>query len=70
MNDWSNDSLKVGDLVEVSEYGYMRDEFPTKCGLVLECERPPIGSLFVFNVKVLVGGREVSWPRNALRKLE
>lgn len=71
MNDWSNDLLKEGDLVEIMwETGYMASEVPTKLGLVVQCERPPVNSLMVFNVKLMVDGVITSRPRNSLRRLE
>lgn len=71
MNDWSNDSLAEGDLVEVLwETGYMYLESAPKLGLVLKTDPPARGSLQVYNVKLMVDGREMMRPRHSLRKLE
>lgn len=74
MNDWSNDTLQVGDLVRiyVGPPGYMRDcGIDSKgYGVVTSLDTPPRGSLQTYNVTVLTPGGLITTYRQCLEKLD
>ena len=74
MNDWSNDTLQVGDLVRiyVGPPGYMRDcGIDSKgLGVVISLDTPPRGSLQTYDVTVLTPGGLITTYRQCLEKLD
>lgn len=74
MNDWTNDSLQKGDLVEYMwETGYMALEggrLPMNA-IVLEANPPPLGSHHVYAVQIMLAtGRRTTVPRTSIRKIQ
>lgn len=69
MGDWSNDDLDVGDLVEIFTVSTLRKMETPQLGFVLECHRPPRGSLQVYDVVIMTSDGPVSAPRNYLKKV-
>lgn len=50
--DWSNCSIRPGDLVHV----YSLPQTPA-IGIVISLNKPPVGSLQIYDAQVLVEGR-------------
>lgn len=73
MNDWSNDTLKVGDLVILHSAapGYMRDLLEDKgMGVVVELDTPPRGSLQTYDVTVLTPKGMVKTYRQHIERID
>lgn len=72
MNDWSNDTLQIGDLVILhsASAGYMRDMLSDKgMGVVMRLDTPPLGSLQIYNVTVLTPQGMVNTFRQYIEKV-
>jgi hypothetical protein len=64
MNDWSNDTLAPGDLVHV----YNRPVVP-QWGIVISLDKPPRGSLQVYDAQVLIEGKVVNVYRHDMYRI-
>ena len=64
MNDWSNDSLAPGDLVHV---WISRHSHAT--GIVVSLDKPPKGSLQIYDAQVLIEGRVVNVYRQNIHRI-
>lgn len=51
VNDWSNDNLQPGDLVHI-----WSSENSPLVGIVLSLNKPPVGSLQIYDAQILIGG--------------
>jgi hypothetical protein len=64
MNDWNNDNFAPGDLVHV----YNRPVSP-QTGIVLSLNKPPVGSLQIYDAQVLIEGRVVNVYRHDMYRI-
>lgn len=64
MNDWSNDALVPGDLIHI-----WRSEAPPVLGIVLSLNKPPTGSLQIYDAQVLIGGQIVNVYRQNIYRI-
>jgi hypothetical protein len=64
MNDWSNDTLKPGDLVHV----WSQARSPVT-GIVVSLNTPPKGSLQVYDAQVLIDGAVVNVYRQNMHRI-
>ena len=69
MGDWSNDDLAPGDLVEIFTVSTLRKMEIPQLGFVVECHRPPPGTLQVYDVVIMTSAGMISAPRNYLKKV-
>jgi len=68
MNDWSNDNLQPGDLVRV-RHALGHQPYGMAVGLVVSLNKPPVGSLQIYDAQILIEGHVVSVPRHKLHKI-
>jgi hypothetical protein len=73
VNDWSNDNLQVGDLVQVWSPGqgllvYNRPEV-AMTGIVLSLNKPPVGSLQIYDAQILIEGTVVNVYRQNMYRI-
>ena len=64
VNDWSNDNLTPGDLVHV----YNRPVSP-QTGIVVSLNKPPIGSLQIYDAQVLIEGTVINVYRHDMYRI-
>ena len=73
VNDWSNDNLVVGDLVHIwSGTGSLRvwsSEHSPTTGIVLSLNKPPRGSLQIYDAQVLIEGTVVNVYRQNMYRI-
>ena len=73
VNDWSNDNLQVGDLVHIwSSSNQLRvwssEQSPT-VGIVLSLNKPPRGSLQIYDAQILIEGTVVNVYRQNMYRI-
>ncbi len=64
MNDWSNDDLRPGDLVHV-----WSPRHSPATGIVVSLNKPPKGSLQIYDAQVLIEGRVVNVYRQNIHRI-
>lgn len=69
IGDWSNDDLAPGDLVEIFTISTLRKMETPQVGFVIQCNRPPPGSLQVYDIVVMTSQGTVPIPRNYVKKV-
>ena len=70
VNDWSNDNLQVGDLVHVwpMPLSYNHPQVALT-GIVLSLNKPPRGSLQIYDAQVLIEGKVVNVYRQNIYRI-
>ena len=66
-NDWSNDNLTPGDLVHVYNSPGARPSPQT--GIVISLNKPPVGSLQIYDAQVLIEGTVVNVYRHDMYRI-
>jgi len=73
MNDWSNDNLQPGDLVHIwSSSNQLRvwsSEHSPAVGIVLSLNKPPVGSLQIYDAQILIEGSVVNVYRQNMYRI-
>lgn len=68
--DWSNCSIRPGDLVHVySPYRRNGGQGLYTIGLVISLNKPPVGSLQIFDAQVLVDGSIINVYRHDMYRI-
>jgi hypothetical protein len=68
--DWSNCSIRPGDLVHVySPYHRNGGQGLYIIGLVISLNKPPVGSLQIFDAQVLVDGSIINVYRHDMYRI-
>jgi len=73
MNDWSNDNLQPGDLVHIwsgsnQSLVWSSPHSPT-VGIVLSLNKPPVGSLQIYDAQILIEGSVVNVYRQNMYRI-
>ncbi len=73
MNDWSNDALAPGDLVHVWSAQHslhvLHSGHSPITGIVLSLNKPPAGSLQIYDAQVLIEGTVVNVYRQNIYRI-
>jgi len=73
VNDWSNDNLQPGDLVHIwsgsNQLRVWSHEHSPTVGIVLSLNKPPVGSLQIYDAQILIEGSVVNVYRQNMYRI-
>jgi hypothetical protein len=73
VNDWSNDNLQPGDLVHIWSQSQQQrvwsSEHSPTTGIVLSLNKPPRGSLQIYDAQVLIHGTVINVYRQNMYRI-